>query len=206
MGCSDYRLTFFVDGVALSHPRKITGCRGDVVRISVTTTLPGQLEYKWSVDSPIPIMGTGPYYDYTFDGTSHDIRLDLFSLLVPCGITSTLTAKGQECVICPVICNAQTAKITAGKITSLEDENGKIYPINDCTGVCRDGSNIGAAGLIKRAIKALSKCNLKDLRVALYHSKTENICLNLTITNSPIRFKYVTVGRSKYLFDTSKCQ
>jgi hypothetical protein len=206
MGCSDYRLTFFVDGVVLSHPRKITGCRGDTVRISATTTLPGQLEYKWSMDTPTPIIGVGPYYDFTFDGTSHTIRLDLFSLDVPCGITSTITAKGKECIICPTTCIAQTAKIPAGKITSLEDENGKIYPITDCEGVCRDGSNISSAAIIKRAIKAVSKCNLKDMRVSLYHSKTANICLSLTITNSPIRFKYVTVGRSKFLFDTSKCQ
>lgn len=206
MACSDYKLTFFVDGAELPRPQRIHGCQGDKIRISATTSLPGHIEYRWSIDGLGPIVSTESYYDYTYDNKGHRVRLEVRTTDMPsCGIISDVKVIGKECTACPVICNTQTVKFPAGTVLSLIDENNKVYPIENCVVVCENSGNKDITVGIKRGLKAHSKCNLQGLRAFVYTNGEGQLCATLSITNSPIRFNYIVVGRSKYLFNTSKC-
>lgn len=205
MGCKDnYELIMFADGVELPRPRHDYGCKNETRRFSVTTTIPGPVSYRWTVDNNPTVLSTLPYFEFTFDATKHNIVCSADG--PSCGIGISAWANGIVCTECAMLCSAQMATIPAGAIVSLTDETGKIYPITPaCVTICKDNSNNQAAGRVKRAIRAKTKCAPKDLRVAIYNNKNGRSCITLTITNSPIRFTSVTVENTKYSFNTTHC-
>ena len=204
MSCSDYEIHVFADGVSLPRPQNITGCKGDTVRFSVTTTLTAPINCTWSIGTTQNVVWAGPYYDYTFDNTASNIIVHAAGQ--ECTIGTGITAKGQDCIKCPPTCNTQTVQLPAGDIINLIDEVGKIYPIVGCSTVCKDNANIAAASIVKRSLKDRTKCRLDDMRVSIYNNRNGRSCISLTIANSPIRFVYATVGNNiKYVFDTTRC-
>lgn len=204
MSCSDNEILIFADGVPLPRPQKITGCKGDTVRFTASTTLAPPVSYTWSLDNTQNVVWAGPSFSYTFDDTSHGIILTATGS--NCGIGTEIRAKGQTCTTCPAICKTQTVLIPAGELISLTDETGKIYPIVGCTTICKDDANRDAAGIIKRALKDRTKCKLDDIRVAVYNNRNGRACISLTIANSPIRLTYATVANNaKYTFDRTHC-
>lgn len=205
MSCKDeYELIMFADGVELPRPRHDYGCKNETRRYSVTTTIPGPVSYRWTMDNNQTVLSTLPYFDFTFDTITHNIVCSADG--PSCGISISAKAYGSACVDCPTICSTQTATIPAGAIVSLTDEVGKIYPLTPAgTTICKDNSNSTVAMMVKRAVRAKTKCAPKDLRVAIYNNNNGRSCISLTIMNSPIRFSTVTVGSTKYPFNTTNC-
>jgi hypothetical protein len=204
MECTGHSITIFADGVPIGSPRKDVGCKGEVRRFSVTTSLEGPLSYFWTLNGDI--ISTKPYYDYTYPTTNHHIGVQVNSNTSQCGLGQTFTAEGQACSNCPITCTTQTVKMPAGELKYLEDISGKRYPVTqDMITTCKQGSNLVQSKAVKRALKMGLKCNMPLLSTNIYFNQEGRNCLTLQVSNSPIKLKSIRVGNTDYLFDTSKC-
>jgi hypothetical protein len=203
MNCSDYIVNIFVDGVPLDS--KDVGCKGESHLFTTETTLPSPVSYKWTLDNSPIALSTESSYSYLFDDKLHYLKL--WATTPGCQILKTIKVEGRKCTLCKTECLTQTASIPAGTLNTITDELGKKYYVADgVVAECKKGGNIMQARAVKKAIQAVTNCDLRAMNVSIYYSNPNGRnCLNLTITNSPIRFKNVQVDNTKYGFDTSRC-
>lgn len=206
MACSDNELIIYADGVPLSRSRKDVGCKGEKRLFTSSTTLTGDVSYAWSLDKLTNVVSTNSFYSHKYDTKKHKLYLVVNG--DGCGIQLTVDLAGKECTYCPITCYVSTAAIPAREINSLIDENGKIYPLEGgITGQCAHGSllNIMAGKAIVRAILAGLKCSKGNLNASVYNNLPTKTCLTVTISNSPVKFKYIQVDGVNYLMDNSRC-
>lgn len=205
MTCAEHSLVIWADGVPL-YTNKDSGCKGEIRRFTVVTDLPGTLSYRWSVDNHHVVLGNGPVFDWSYpDGKVHKLQCTVRSSTLNCEKGQSATLKGKICSECPVGCIAQTAKIPADELKYLTDETGKTYPIQPISTVCQNGSNTVAAKAIKKAIYDGLKCSKGNMNVTVYNNQPGKFCITVTITNCPIRFKSIKVGKTEHQFDHSQC-
>ena len=204
MGCThgQYQVAFYADGVPLSCPPKDSGCKGEIRRFSVTTNLPEPVSYRWSLDGVT--LSSKAFLDYKYDDKVHRLLVTVTSNVFSFAVYITTT--GKTCQTCPVSCVSQTVDFSAGEMISLEDETGKLYQIQkDITTVCKKNSNQVAAKAIRKAIHDNSDCGMANMNVAIYYRGLLRNCLSLVITNSPIVFRFLKVGGTKFAIDTTHC-
>jgi hypothetical protein len=201
-GCAEtFQNVIYVDNIPMSTPRKDFGCQGDVHIFSVVTTLPNPT-YSWHIDTiNNPAVSTKSSYGYTFDDKKHQVIIKVNN--TACTIQSTVTVTGKVCQECKIECVNQTAFFRADELVSLIDTTGKVYKIDGkITAECKAPSRTNANGAkaVSRAVKAAAECSAPLLNAQLFYNKNSPNCLTLQIINSPIKFKEIQVGTTKYPF------
>lgn len=207
--CSDYKLIVYLDGTQV---REDTGCVGDQHTYTTSTTLPSDTTYKWYIDSivpPSPLVGTNSSYTYTFDSKDHVIYVVATSLSAGCAIQVTVDAESVDCPPqCEIDCVRETVSFQPGKFTGLVDKFNNVYHIPPSfTFECAKTSvkNDTIVKWIKTMLKSQPNCSNTDIVVAWTFNKLGTNCIELIITNSPIKFTTITVGNKNYSFNTSLC-
>ncbi len=203
MACEQYHLTVYSERVPLSPPYRDHGCPGDTRKLTTSTNLPPGVTYKWQIDGG-PIVSTKSWYNYTHDNKYHAVTVTASS--GGCEMVTKINMHGRDCTQCTIGCITQSTTFSAGTTLWLTDEQNRRYVIEPgMLAVCRAGSNIVIAAAIKKAILSQSTCENDNLRVSVYYNQSGRNCLTLTISNSPVRFRYFRVDGVEYAFDKTKC-
>lgn len=217
MACSNYKLKVFLNSIQIHSD---TGCAGEVHTFTTSTTLPGQVTYKWSLDGispPKPLLGSNSTYTYTFDNLDH--TLYLVATGSECSIETTILLKAKLCAPqCPVECQLESTTINAGKLKYLVDSHGNSHTIGgnnffECspTPISVDAPikvlnipNDKAVKAIKDFLKGQPNCSQAPIGVSWRFNSTSK-CITITISNSPIKFKSIIIGGNSYTFNTNNC-
>lgn len=205
--CSENKLVIYKNGTPFSRPREDSGCIGESHTYTTTTTLVEPVTYEWRLDNiHNPIIGRQSSFTYTFDNKTHN--LILVAKNAECGIQIDLKVIGKTCPVCPVKCRTESVFIPKGILECLFDDAGKAYYFQGIHTVeCGTSgiANIAAAKEIYDMIKSAAGCQTESLKVTFQYNYSSPLCLMLTIRNSPIKFKYLKIGNTKYGFSTNGC-
>lgn len=182
---------------------------------------PEPVIYKWRN------RGTGEVFlgdtlTYTFTEAHGAGNYDVFDITITTGDGCTINkiARFSSIVLvwcstvrplCKTKCLIETVVLPASRLLSITDSAGNVYAVPgnnyfDCVG---SFGNLSAASAIRQLISEIHGCSATNGLDVDYElapkAAGSNLCVKLTIKNSPMVVDSIQMGEGSYIFNKVRC-
>lgn len=164
----------------------------------------------WAVPNNPAIIHIPPGPNYTglglyYYGAQEPGNINLLS---HCEFIVRFKIIRESSSVCPIACKVQTVNLPSSRVQALINDIGHQYTLpgynyTECSSISQ--ANQATADAITKLILNNIQCDNPGVTVSLTYNGSSPKCVTLTITGSPIKFKYIKVGEVIYPINTTKC-